>query len=124
MTHASTPVNRDHYFQNRNFDLAEKVSRLPDAALVGAFEIAALTGIAATSIQKPTQRRSMGFPEPRVIGRLNKWPLSVVKAWLRQGGDGGDVPPESVQLHAPAIRRGRGRPTSASRHFAAAPGEK
>lgn len=104
----NTNVGKDHYFKSRNFDLAEKVARLPDSALVGAFEIAALTGIAATSIQKPAQRKSIGFPEPRVIGRMNKWPLSVVRNWLRQGVEVVPVPP-------PITQRGRGRPTLASR---------
>lgn len=112
LQHQSTRVNPDftknHYFQSRNFDLAEKVARLPDSALVGAFEIAALTGIAPTSIQKPTQRKSIGFPDPRVVGRMNKWPLSVVRNWLRQGVEVVPVPP-------PITQRGRGRPTLASR---------
>jgi predicted DNA-binding transcriptional regulator AlpA len=99
---------KDHYFQSRDFDLAEKVSRLPDSALVGAFEVAALTGIAATSIQKPSQRKSIGFPEPRVIGRLNKWPLSIVRGWLGKG----DEPTVNTNL-APTHTRRPGRPTKA-----------
>lgn len=107
-THVNANVDRDHYFKSRNFDLAEKVARLPDSALVGAFEIAALTGIAATSIQKPAQRKSIGFPEPRVIGRMNKWSLSVVRGWLQQGV-------HVVPAPAPTTQRGRGRPTLASK---------
>lgn len=105
-THVNKNLEKDHYFKSRDFDLAEKVSRLPDSALVGAFEIAALSGIAATSIQKPVQRRSIGFPEPRVIGRMNKWSLATVRAWLRQGVEGVPVPQP---------QRGRGRPTLASK---------
>lgn len=112
LQHQSTRVNanltKDHYFKSRNFDLAEKVARLPDSALVGSFEVAALTGIAPTSIQKPAQRKSIGFPDPRVVGRMNKWPLSVVRDWLSQGLELVPVPP-------PITQRGRGRPTLASR---------
>jgi hypothetical protein len=108
LQHESSSVKskaqKDHYFQSRDFDLAEKVSRLPDSALVGAFEIAALTGIAATSIQKPSQRKSIGFPEPRVVGRMNKWPLSIVRGWLCKGDEPTDAP-----MHA----RRPGRPTKA-----------
>ena len=106
-THVNKNLEKDHYFKSRDFDLAEKVARLPDSALVGAFEIGALTGIAPTSIMKPKQRKSIGFPEPRVVGRMNKWPLSTVRAWLQQG-----VEAVSTQ----ATQRGRGRPTLASKY--------
>lgn len=111
----STHVNKkDHYFQSRDFDLAAKVAKLPDSALVGAFEVAALTGIAATSIQKPSQRRSIAFPAPRVVGRMNKWPLGLVRHWLSQGAAAAPATP---------VLSGRGRPTKAAqiaRHLAAA----
>ena len=117
MQHESSPVNtnvdRNHYFKSRNFELAGKVASLPDSAWVGAFEISALSGIAATSIQKPTQRKSIGLPEPRVVGRINKWPLSVVRSWLQDGV-------EVVPAPAPTTQRGRGRPTMASRFGSAA----
>jgi hypothetical protein len=103
-----TKTQKDHYFKNRDFDLAEKVARLPDSALVGAFEIAALTGIAVTSIQKPSQRKSIGLPEPRVIGRMNKWPLSIVRGWLRKGDE-----PTVNTNPAPMHARRPGRPTKA-----------
>lgn len=106
-THVNTNLEVDHYFKSRNFDLAEQVSRLPDSALVGAFEIAALSGIAATSIMKPVQRKSIGMPEPRVIGRMNKWSLGTIRAWLQQGVD-------AKQIQLPQ-QRGRGRPTLASK---------
>ena len=109
MQFQSTQVNRksdtDHYFKNRNFDLAEKVAKLPDSALVGAYEISALCGIAATSIMKPAQRLSIGLPEPRVIGRMNKWTMFTVRQWLQLGQQTGQV------TNAPAqAKRGRGRP--------------
>ena len=104
--HVNKNLSKDHYFKSRDFDLAEKVSRLPDSALVGAFEIAALSGVAATSIMKPSQRRSIGLPEPRVIGRMNKWSLATVRCWLQQGV-------EVIPTQLP--KRGRGRPTLASK---------
>lgn len=114
MNHQSTQVNKnlekDHYFKSRNFDLAEKVSRLPDTALVGAFEIAALSGVAATSIMKPTQRKSIGLPEPRVVGRMNKWSLGTVRSWLQQDIEAAPAVP------TPQPTRGRGRPTLASKY--------
>lgn len=104
-THVNTKIGKAHYFKSRDFELAEKVSRLPNSALVGAFEIAALSGVAATSIQKPAQRRSIGFPDPRIVGRMNKWSLGVVRGWLQQGiGVTTFTAPKLLQ-------RGRGRPT-------------
>lgn len=108
-THVNKNFTKDHYFKFRNFDLAEKVARLPNSALVGAFEIGALTGIAAPSIMKPAQRKSMAFPDPRVVGRMNKWPLGVVRAWLNLGIEGFSV------ARPEPIHRGRGRPTLASK---------
>ncbi len=102
----NTNLEKDHYFKSRDFELAEKVARLPDSALVGAFEIAALSGVAATSIMKPSQRQSIGLPEPRVIGRMNKWSLATVRAWLQQGV-------EVIPAQLP--QRSRGRPTLASK---------
>ncbi len=104
-------LQKDHYFKSRDFDLAEKVSRLPDSALVGAFEIAALSGVAATSIQKPAQRKSIGLPEPRIVGRMNKWSLAAVRGWLQQGSE-----LKVVDMTPPPLQRGRGRPTLASKH--------
>ena len=96
----------DHYFKTRNFDLAERVASLPDAALVGAYEISALCGIAATSIMKPAQRLSIGLPEPRVVGRMNKWTMQTVRSWLQLGQQ-----QSSHSAIAPRQeKRGRGRP--------------
>ena len=100
----------DHYFKNRNFDLAEKVAKLPDSALVGAYEISALCGIAATSIMKPAQRLSIGLPEPRVVGRMNKWTMHTVRQWLQLGQQHGQVPNAPAQAN-----RGRGRPHKVAR---------
>ena len=99
----------DHYFKTRNFDLAEKVASLPDAALVGAYEISALCGIAATSIMKPSQRLSIGLPEPRVLGRMNKWTMGTVRSWLQLGQQQSSH--FSQATSAPGQeKRGRGRP--------------
>ena len=108
-TQVNSGVEADHYFKTRNFDLAEKVARLPDAALVGAYEISALCGIAATSIMKPAQRLSIGLPEPRVVGRMNKWTMFTIRSWLQLGQQ------QSSQFSQAAIaprqeKRGRGRP--------------
>ena len=104
-TQVNSGVEADHYFKTRNFDLAEKVARLPDAALVGAYEISALCGIAATSIMKPAQRLSIGLPEPRVVGRMNKWTMQTVRSWLQLGQQ------SSRSAIAPRQeKRGRGRP--------------
>lgn len=108
-TNVNSNVEKDHYFKSRDFDLAEKVSRLPDAALVGAFEIAALSGIAATSIMKPAQRQSIGLPEPRIVGRMNKWTMGTVRSWLQPDNESSCAPTKV------SPGRGRGRPTLASK---------
>lgn len=112
-TQVNSKVETDHYFKSRNFDLAEKVAKLPDSALVGAHEISALCGIAATSIMKPAQRLSIGLPEPRVVGRMNKWTMYTVRQWLRKGDEAGQ------QTSAPnQEKRGRGRPHKVARAMA------
>lgn len=105
----NSKVETDHYFKSRNFDLAEKVGRLPDTALVGAYEISALCGVAATSIMKPAQRLSIGLPEPRVLGRMNKWLLGEVRSWLQLGRE-----PSGVAPGHGLSSRGRGRPRKTS----------
>lgn len=106
MQHESTSVKvkSTHYFETRDFDLAAKVEKLPDTALVGPHEVAALSGIAVSSIQKPTQRKSIGLEEPRVIGRQIKWPLKNIRSWLQMGWITAAPNP---QQHT------RGRPTKA-----------
>ena len=111
-TNVNSNVEKDHYFKSRDFDLAEKVSRLPDAALVGAFEIAALSGIAATSIMKPAQRQSIGLPEPRIVGRMNKWTMGTVRSWLQPDNESSCAPSAPTKVRP---GRRRGRPTLASK---------
>lgn len=112
MEHETTTVNaKRHYFQTRNYELAEKVARLPDSALVGAFEVAALSGVAVTSIQKPKQRKKIGLGEPRVIGRINKWTLGTVRTWLLVGCR--DKIAQTQKETTNQQKRHRGRPTKA-----------
>lgn len=110
LTHeASSVKERKHYFENRDFDLAAKVAALPGSAFVSPFEIAAITGIAVTSFQKPTQRKAIGMPEPRAMGRLLKWQLSDVRDWLQGNSTVGQIKkPSTMDQQAK-----RGRPTKA-----------
>lgn len=63
----------------RDYELAAKLERLGDDALVGVEEVAALTGFAAITIQQKTIK---GFPLP-VSGprRRLKWKLGAIRAW-------------------------------------------
>lgn len=107
VTHTSASVKeRKHYFENRDFDLASKVAALPDSAFVSPHEVAAITGIAVTSFQKPSQRTAIGMPEPRVLGRLLKWQLSDIRAWLKV-----TAAPTPARPTPSSTRRGR--PTKA-----------
>lgn len=65
---------------DRNYQLAERLERLGDDALVGVEEVAALTGFAAVTIQ---QRRIKDFPLPIPGPRNLKWKLGVIRAWGR-----------------------------------------
>jgi len=61
----------------RNYDLAERLSKLGDDVLIGVEEVSALTGFAAITIQ---QRRARGLPDP--IPGLHKlrWRLGTIRA--------------------------------------------
>lgn len=113
--HETSTVNaKSHYFQTRDYELAEKVDKLPDSALIGAFEVAALSGVAVSSIQKPKQRKKIGLDEPRVLGRINKWKLGAVRTWLQVGRK--DMQAETPKPKEAAVNqppRRRGRPTKA-----------
>lgn len=65
--------------QQRDYALAERLSRLGDCVLIDAVELAALTGFAWISIQ---QERVKGLPKP--VGGLGrkKWRLGDVRAWI------------------------------------------
>lgn len=62
----------------RNYELAEKVSRLGDDAYVGVNEVAAFTNFAPISIQ---QRKIKGFPAPISGSRKLRWRLGDIRAW-------------------------------------------
>lgn len=61
----------------RNYDLAERLSRLGDDTLIGVEEVSALTGFSSVTIQ---QRRARGLPDP--IPGLNRlrWRLGTIRA--------------------------------------------
>jgi predicted DNA-binding transcriptional regulator AlpA len=110
LAHEASPVKgKKHYFENRDFDLASKVAALPGSAFVSPHEVAAITGIAATSFQKPAQRKAIGMPEPRALGRLLKWQLSEVRNWLQ--GSSTDQRTDTSSATDAVVRRGR--PTKA-----------
>ena len=104
---------RQHYFETRDFDLAAKVSQLPNAALLSNFEMAAITGIAASSFTKDRQRQIMGLPDPIRVGRLLKWRMADARAWL----DGKAVVAVDTTKSSKSSGTGcyarRGRPTKA-----------
>ena len=78
--------NTKKKFQPRDLDLAGKVAKLEDEALVGPWEVSALTGIARSSIHKKLQREKIGFPQPSLIGgRHLVWSLGVVRRWASRG---------------------------------------
>ena len=65
---------------DRDWGLLEKLSKLDDDALVGVEEVAALTGLARTTIQ---QRRVKNFPAPLSGLRRLRWHLGQIRAWGR-----------------------------------------
>lgn len=67
--------------QLRDYELVERVSRLPDECLVGVKEVAALTGFAAISIQ---QRRIAGFPKPLPSLHRLRWRLGELRRWMKK----------------------------------------
>ncbi len=94
----------------RDLALAQSVGRLPDGALVGVEEIAAITGLASSSLRKPDQRSRIRMPEPSALGgRHLVWNLGRIRAWIDGGGDGTAAAMESVI----GSRPGPGRPTKA-----------
>ena len=66
---------------NRDWALLERLSKLDDDALVGVDEVAALTGLARTTIQ---QRRVKNFPAPLPELRRLRWHLGKIRAWGRR----------------------------------------
>ena len=64
----------------RNYSLAERLSKLGDDVFVDAVEVAALTGFARITIQ---QRRIKGFPAPVPGNQKLRWRLGDVRNWGR-----------------------------------------
>ncbi len=62
----------------RDYSLAERLSKLGDDVFVGVTEVAALTGFAPVTIQ---QRRIKGFPAPIPGTRKLRWRLGQIRAW-------------------------------------------
>ena len=66
----------------RDLDLAAKVAKMEDDALVGTWEVSAFTGIARSSFHKKLQREKIGLPAPsRIGGRHLVWSLGVIRRW-------------------------------------------
>ena len=62
------------------FELAQRVSRLGDDALIDVVEFAALTGFSPNSIR---QKKISGLPGPDLrTGRL-RWRMGTVRDWIQ-----------------------------------------
>lgn len=70
----------------RDYQLAEKLSKLGDDVYVGVVEVAALTGFAPITIQ---QRKIKNFPVPIPGTRILRWRLGQIRNWGREAGNGG-----------------------------------
>jgi len=62
----------------RDYQLAEKLSKLGDDVYVGVVEVAALTGFAPITIQ---QRKIKNFPAPIPGTRILRWRLGQIRSW-------------------------------------------
>lgn len=68
-----------------NVKLASEVSQLPDDVLIGAAELAALTGYALLNVRQCRRRPVAGLPQPLPgLARL-RWHLGTVRTWMRTG---------------------------------------
>lgn len=94
--------NRD--MEERNYDLAAKLSRAGDDLLVGPEEVAALSGLSASTIGK---RKVASMPSPMPGVRRLRWRLGDIRRWMR--GPAAD----SADSNATARPPRRGRPTKA-----------
>jgi hypothetical protein len=94
--------------QARDYELAAKLSRAGDELLVGPVEIAALTGLSATTIGK---RKVRSMPQPIPGIRRLLWRLGDIRNWLRTWGRSSE---EQVPLrNVPEKLARKGRPTKA-----------
>ncbi|OMS76588.1 hypothetical protein AQ925_08930 [Burkholderia pseudomallei] len=89
--------------QERDYELAAKLSRAGDDMLVGPVEVAALTGLSAITIGK---RKVTSMPEPVPGIRRLLWRMGDVRQWMRRRS-GIDA------SAAEALPARRGRPTKA-----------
>lgn len=90
--------------EERNYDLAAKLSRAGDDLLVGPEEVAALSGLSASTIGK---RKVASMPSPMPGVRRLRWRLGDIRRWMR--GPAAD----SADSNATARPPRRGRPTKA-----------
>lgn len=73
----------NHRKQTRNYDLASQVARLPRYSLIGAREIAAISGYAESTIVQ----RKVPLPLPAIsTGRKVLWRLADVREWVDRLG--------------------------------------
>jgi len=63
----------------RDYDLAAQILKCGDEFLLTTHEVAVLTGYAPETIR---QRAVPFFPAPHGAGRLLRWRLGDVRAWL------------------------------------------
>lgn len=91
--------------EDRDYELAAKLSRAGDDVLVGPNEVAALSGLSATTIGK---RKVASMPAPIPGVRRLRWRLGDIRQWMRSGEtraqDRGDATAKVAR---------RGRPTKA-----------
>jgi len=90
--------------EERNYDLAAKLSKAGDDLLVGPEEVAALSGLSAATIGK---RKVASMPSPMPGVRRLRWRLGDIRRWMR--GPAAD----SADSNATARPTRRGRPTKA-----------
>jgi len=78
----------------------------PDERWVGVDDVAAHLGVGRDSVYRWVEKR--GLPA-RKVGRLLRFKLSEVDAWVQAGGGEGNGPKES-RIHARNPRRKKGGP--------------
>lgn len=80
----------------RDYAQAAQLLNCPDELHLSADEVALLTGY---SLETVRQRRVRNFPRPIGPGRLLRWRLGDVRAWL--------AAPTVAAVHQPSARRAR-----------------
>ena len=92
--------------KERDYDLVEKLARLPDDTIVSTLEVAAMLNISPQTIRCKTVR----VPD-RLIGlsRKMQWRIGDVRAFIR--GQKTETAPASSAQETPPKKRGR--PTKA-----------